>query len=120
MRGKKARSSKAFLINGIGVILRGYLYLTRKKIPHGVISASVAELQLIGFRAVRKRYYLMTKTDAENDVFSAKRFHRFDNLGYVGGITRAVRYKYTVGRKALYHRSGGIPRSDGNGAAAAV
>ena len=90
VRNGQPRPLKAVIVNGVAVILRGYLYLAREFIQYGVVAAPVAEFQLVCLCAVGKRYHLMTEAYAEERVFAPELFDRLNDGRYILGVARAV------------------------------
>ena len=111
---------KAIGIHGVGMVLRCDLNLSGPEILDRMVSASVSKFQLVSFRTISQRNDLVTQTNSEHGIFTAKLPHHLDHTRNVLRISGAVRQEHTVRGYGFDFFSGGIPGKYGNITAPAV
>jgi len=63
VRHGQTRTGKAVLVYGVAMVLRGHLDFASLEVHYRVVSAAVAEFQLIGLRAVGQGDQLVPKAN---------------------------------------------------------
>ena len=96
MGDRKRSISEAFFFNGIGMILGSDLNLSCQKIFHRMVSASVAEFELVGPGTIGQREDLMAKADSENGEASDQGADSRNGLRDICGISRSIGQKDPV------------------------
>ena len=120
MRDLEAGALEGGRVDGVAVVLAGHLYVSGGQLAHGVVAAAVAELELVGLRAVGEGYHLVTQADAHDGVAAFQRAHGLHDLRHVLRVAGAVGQQYAVRSHEGYLLGAGVVGHDRDVAAAGV
>ena len=110
----QAGSRQRIRLYRVGMVLGGDLHLPRLEIFDRVISAPVAEFQLVSGRAVGKGDDLMSKTDAENRQLASEGADKGNHRLCVLRVAGAVGDEQAIRVHGHHFLDGNRPRNDGH------
>ena len=109
---------EAVCVNCEAMVLAGDLNFAGVEILHGLIAATMAELEFVRLSSQRQAQQLMSQANAEDGQLTAQLFERIDRGCNSGWVARAIGNKQAIGLVVEDGFWGGVVWDDGHVAAA--